>query len=136
MIDPPASWLRPISFNLQRVTGQTERECYPKVRPVQYTCTVGHCSLLYCRMETPRFGHFPVGIIISFLSTEQRALHYCIKPSKHSMDRNETLHFAAHSGDLDRVRELLAQGYDINGRNHNNETPLHFAACDQLAIVT
>ena len=52
------------------------------------------------------------------------------------MDRNETLHFAAHSGDLDRVREILAQGYDINGRNHNNETPLQFAAGGyQLDIV-
>jgi hypothetical protein len=53
------------------------------------------------------------------------------------MNRNAgTLHFAAMSGDLERVRELLAQGHDINGRNHDNETPLHFAAGGhQLAVV-
>ena len=34
---------------------------------------------------------------------------------------------AAYAGDLDRIRELLAQGHDINERSEDNETPLHIA---------
>jgi ankyrin repeat protein len=35
---------------------------------------------------------------------------------------------AALKGDLDRVRELLAQGHNINERDEWGETPLHRAA--------
>jgi len=38
-----------------------------------------------------------------------------------------SLHFAALQGDLPAVAACLAQGDDVNGRRHENRTPLHLA---------
>ena len=38
------------------------------------------------------------------------------------------LHDAARTGDVDKVKQLLAQGSDVNGRDENRETPLIEAA--------
>ena len=38
------------------------------------------------------------------------------------------LHFAAQSGDMTRVRELLAQGRSPNAFDETSKTPLHYAA--------
>ena len=40
----------------------------------------------------------------------------------------EQLHFAAEDGDLARITELLARGYDVNAFDMLNMTPLHHAA--------
>jgi hypothetical protein len=49
---------------------------------------------------------------------------------------NETgLHDAAARGYFERVRRLLAQGHDVNGRNFSNETPLHVAARGHALMV-
>lgn len=37
------------------------------------------------------------------------------------------LHFAALQGDMPTVKACLAQGTDVNGRRHENRTPLHLA---------
>jgi ankyrin repeat protein len=37
------------------------------------------------------------------------------------------LHFAAQDGSLQRVKELLANGYDINAFDEIGKTPLHYA---------
>src|SRR5260370_16952139 len=42
--------------------------------------------------------------------------------------KREALHFAAGEGDLCRVKELLAEGYPINGFDDLSWTPLHHAA--------
>jgi ankyrin repeat protein len=48
----------------------------------------------------------------------------------------EALHFAAGDGDLDRVKELLAEGYPINAFDDLSWTPLHHAARkEHLAVV-
>lgn len=39
----------------------------------------------------------------------------------------DPLHAAAKSGDVEGVKQLLAQGYDINVRDENEATPLHWA---------
>lgn len=39
----------------------------------------------------------------------------------------DQLHVAAKSGDVERVQHLLAQGHDINVRDENEATPLHWA---------
>ena len=39
----------------------------------------------------------------------------------------EQLHFAAQDGDLDRVRRLLTEGYDVNVFDDLGKTPLHYA---------
>lgn len=38
------------------------------------------------------------------------------------------LHGAAAKGDIEKVNELIAEGYDVDTRNSVNETPLHCAA--------
>ena len=53
-----------------------------------------------------------------------------------AMDPDESLHEVAARGDLERVRELLAQGHDVNGSDDEHETPLHIAArSDHLDIA-
>jgi ankyrin repeat protein len=42
--------------------------------------------------------------------------------------KREALHFAAGEGDLNRVKELLAEGYLINAFDDLSWTPLHHAA--------
>ena len=43
--------------------------------------------------------------------------------------KKEQLHFAADKGDLDRVKELIASGYDVNSFDDGlSLTPLHYAA--------
>ena len=43
--------------------------------------------------------------------------------------QKEQLHFAADKGDLDRVKELIASGYDVNSFDDGlSLTPLHYAA--------
>ena len=50
--------------------------------------------------------------------------------------KREALHFAAGEGDLCRVKELLAEGYPINGFDDLSWTPLHHAAQkEHLAVV-
>jgi ankyrin repeat protein len=38
------------------------------------------------------------------------------------------LHFAAQDGDLDRVRQLIREGHDVNAFDEISKTPLHYAA--------
>jgi Ankyrin repeats (3 copies) len=38
------------------------------------------------------------------------------------------LHWAAQASDVEACRQLLAQGIDVDVRDENDETPLHFAA--------
>ena len=46
------------------------------------------------------------------------------------------LHDAVEQGDLERARLLLAQGFDINERGYDSETPLHMAvASNRLDFV-
>jgi len=40
---------------------------------------------------------------------------------------NESLHYAAGAGDIEKVRELIAQHADVNQRDENGQTPLHRA---------
>merc|ERR550519_367556 len=39
-----------------------------------------------------------------------------------------TLHQAAHDGNMEVVKALVAEGADVNKRNKLNYTPLHYAA--------
>lgn len=41
---------------------------------------------------------------------------------------DEALHAAAQDGDLERVRDLLTRGYDVNAFDDLGKTPLHYAA--------
>ena len=53
-----------------------------------------------------------------------------------SQFKREALHIAAGNGDLDRVKELLAEGYPINAFDDLSWTPLHHAARGKhLAVV-
>ena len=48
----------------------------------------------------------------------------------------QSLHQATMAGDLERARELLAQGHDVNARDHFEKTPLHVATfCGSLDMV-
>lgn len=47
----------------------------------------------------------------------------------------EQLHFAAADGDLERVRELLAAGHDINAFDDLSKTPLHYAVENENLTV-
>ncbi len=44
-----------------------------------------------------------------------------------SISSADPLHVAAKSGDVEGVKQLLAQGHDINIRDENEATPLHWA---------
>lgn len=44
-----------------------------------------------------------------------------------AMSSADPLHVAAKSGDVERIKQLLAQGQDINVRDENEATPLHWA---------
>ena len=47
-----------------------------------------------------------------------------------------SLHSAAEQGDLDKVRQLLTEGENINARDSQGNTPLHVAAANgQLGVV-
>jgi ankyrin repeat protein len=51
--------------------------------------------------------------------------------------KKEQLHFAAGRGDLARVKELIAEGYDVNAIDEIGKTPLHYAVNDeQCEVVT
>lgn len=50
------------------------------------------------------------------------------------MDDTE-LHHAAHNGDIETVKKLLADGANINARGWSNWTPLHYAAKRHYDIV-
>ena len=53
-----------------------------------------------------------------------------------SSDRCNVLHYAAMTGDLDRVKLLLEKGADVNLADKYDRTPLHFAASsDNLELV-
>lgn len=58
----------------------------------------------------------------------------------HSEDEwfeREQLHFAAGDGDLDRVKELVAQGYDVNRFDEDLcLTPLHHAVRGEYSEVS
>lgn len=41
---------------------------------------------------------------------------------------DEPLHDACYAGDMDKVQQLLDQGYDINSKDRAGATPLHYAA--------
>jgi Ankyrin repeats (many copies) len=48
--------------------------------------------------------------------------------------KREQLHFAAMDGDLDRARELIGAGYDVNAFDEGMRyTPLHYAAIGEFA---
>lgn len=49
----------------------------------------------------------------------------------------DQLHFAAQDGDLEKARELVENGYDVNAFDSDvHYTPLHYAAvAEQLEIV-
>jgi ankyrin repeat protein len=42
-------------------------------------------------------------------------------------DVNVSLHTAVYQGDIQKVKEYIAQGYDVNTRSKANDTPLHYA---------
>ena len=49
----------------------------------------------------------------------------------------EQLHFAAGDGDLDKVKELIEKGYDVNASDANlTLTPLHYAVRGEFFEVT
>lgn len=52
-------------------------------------------------------------------------------------DSADDLHWAAAAGDLDRVRQLLDAGYDLNAFDDLDYTPLHHAALkEHVAVVS
>jgi ankyrin repeat protein len=52
------------------------------------------------------------------------------------MLRPERLHRAAHKGDIDQIKALVAEGYDVNAFDEVGHTPLHFAAqTEQFEVV-
>ncbi|MEM1311761.1 MAG: ankyrin repeat domain-containing protein [Cyanobacteria bacterium P01_H01_bin.153] len=50
---------------------------------------------------------------------------------------SERLHFAAADGDLDAIRSLVAEGFDVNAKDADLKlTPLHYAAAgEHIEIV-
>ncbi len=51
-----------------------------------------------------------------------------IAPSKSEVARYSGLHAAAHSGDLAKIENLIAQKADVNARDPYGRTPVHVAA--------
>ena len=49
------------------------------------------------------------------------------KKSKDKIERIE-LHYAVNENNLDKVKELIASGEDVNLQDSAGGTPLHFAA--------
>jgi ankyrin repeat protein len=49
--------------------------------------------------------------------------------------RCDELHLAAEAGDVERVRELIAQGHDVNAFDEIGHTPLHYAASGEYLGV-
>ena len=58
-------------------------------------------------------------------------------PAEDDWFEREQLHFAADEGDLDKVKQLIEQGYDINAFDADlSLTPLHYAVRrEYLAVV-
>jgi ankyrin repeat protein len=56
------------------------------------------------------------------------------RPGVDEYGRKE-LHHAAVSGDLEKVRALIASGADINAQDDNGFTALHFAAQENKAEI-
>jgi ankyrin repeat protein len=51
------------------------------------------------------------------------------------LQRSE-MHYAALADDIDRLREALADGADVSGRDLDGFTPLHFAAQESAVAAT
>ncbi len=60
---------------------------------------------------------------------------------RHGIDEygRTALHYAAHDGDVERIKALIGEGVDVNQQDDNGWTPLHFAAqlnhCGAIGIL-
>lgn len=72
-------------------------------------------------MSRPYAGRLVVSVRAPFIAAVLVAVFF---PAFASAD---ALHMAAKSGDITLVERLLAQGHDINVRDENEATPLHWA---------
>ena len=50
-----------------------------------------------------------------------------VAPSQHEADRYTGLHKAAHTSDLNELKQLIASGKNLEARDANGRTPLHVA---------
>jgi ankyrin repeat protein len=51
-----------------------------------------------------------------------------VGPSSTEVAHYQGIHLAAHQGDLDEIRRLIAQGDDLEARDGRGRTPVHIAA--------
>ena len=56
-------------------------------------------------------------------------------PHAHHVSRLPELVKAVQSGDLDRVRQLVEAGADLEQKDERGSTAIHYAACDQYHIA-
>lgn len=67
-------------------------------------------------------------IIVSLLLAVPSIVQAQTAPSPAEIAAYEGLHRAAQDGNIERVRQLVASGADINQRDRNGRTPAHVAA--------
>ena len=56
-------------------------------------------------------------------------------PRDHQVSRLPELVKAVQSGDLDRVRQLVDSGADLDQKDERGSTAIHYAACGQYLIA-
>lgn len=78
---------------------------------------------------------FPIVIVIFFgVSFAEVSFEYAEIPLQNEVyvkipnNLETSLHKVVHLGLLNKVNELISNGYDVDAKNVNRETPLHIAA--------